>query len=265
VVGAILLVAALVGGSLFLFHLGPGGGDVPKGAQAPAVPPPGSATPAASHLVGPTAGVGRTDHVAVAPATSVAGACRYWKTAATGPDASLPAAADQVPTTPVTMTLRTSYGTLVAELNAAAAPCAVYAMRALADDHYYDGSYCPRETIGSAALVSVLRCGDPTGTGSGSPGFAYAAEHPAAGDFGPGTLAMATTTRPDTNGGQFLISYADPTPDGLKSVVEHYTVIGEITHGLDVLDRLVGKGITSSGHEGPPASEARILSVSLSE
>ena len=266
VVGAALLVALLVTSSLLVIHRVGHGRDSPAGT-------PGSG---GSVSVGPSAGghlaAPGTDATAApkaAPFTppaamTAAGRCRYWATAAVGPAAGLPPTAADVPSAPLTMIVVTNYGTLSAELDAAAAPCAVYALRHLAAARYYEDSSCPRETIGPAALVSVLQCGDPTGTGAGSPGFAYAAEHSAVDDFGPGTLAMAGTSEPDTNGAQFLISYADPTPQGLAAVAAHYTVIGRITGGLDVLDRLVGRGIEGGGSEGPPASGARIESISIS-
>jgi cyclophilin family peptidyl-prolyl cis-trans isomerase len=265
--GALVLALILVMTSLLVFRLvagpddhssGPPGTSTPAGAH-----PPASGGAAAPNSVATTGGKGAT--VPAAAATTVAGRCRYWASAADGPTTGLPRAATSVPTGPATMILRTNYGPLSAELDASAAPCAVYALRHLAGARYYDGSFCPRETIGPDALVSILQCGDPTGTGAGSPGFSYAAEHTATDDFGPGTLAMATTSRPDTNGAQFLISYADPTPEGLAAVAAHYTVIGRITGGLDVLDRLVGMGIDGGGSEGPPASEARIESVTIAE
>ncbi|WP_052711165.1 protein kinase [Pseudofrankia sp. DC12] len=264
-VGALLLVAILVASSLLIFRVVTHGAD---SSGRPGTGPASVTPPASGHAAVPSTAAGTGGKGASAPAaaaTTVAGPCHYWTTAATGPAPGLPPAAARVPTGASTMIVRTNYGTLSAELDAAVAPCAVYALHHLATAGYYDGSFCPRETIAPEAAVSVLQCGDPTGSGAGSPGFAYAAERTAATGFGPGTLAMATTSRPDANGAQFLISYDEPTPAGLAAVAAHYTVIGRITAGLDVLDRLVGAGIEGGGSEGPPASEARIESVTIAE
>ncbi|WP_307874015.1 MULTISPECIES: peptidylprolyl isomerase [unclassified Frankia] len=264
-VGVVLLVAVLAATSLLVFRFVTRGDD---SSGAPGAGPTSVKPPATDRAAVPTTAGGtgaKATTVPASAATTVAGGCRYWATAAAGPAPGLPPSATSVPTGPSTMVIRTNYGTLSAELDAAAAPCAVYALHHLATAGYYDGSFCPRETIGPEAMVSVLQCGDPTGSGAGSPGFAYAAEHTATADFGPGTLAMATTSRPDTNGAQFLISYDDPTPAGLAAVAAHYTVIGRITGGLDVLDHLVGKGVEGGGSEGPPASEARIESITIAE
>ena len=55
----------------------------------------------------------------------------------------------------------------------------------------------------------MLQCGDPTGTGTGGPGYTSPTSSPAGRRTAPGTLAMANTGQPDTNGSQFFLVYGD--------------------------------------------------------
>ena len=77
---------------------------------------------------------------------------------------------------------------------------------ALAKSGYWADSPCHRLTTSG---IYVLQCGDPTGTGTG-PGYAFGVENaPKDGAYPAGTLAMARTSDPNSNGGQFFIVYKD--------------------------------------------------------
>ncbi len=125
--------------------------------------------------------------------------------------------------------LETSKGRLVIDLFADEAPVTVNSFAYLIRHHYYDGIKFHRVIEGFMA-----QGGDPTGTGSGGPGYDFEDEfvgNPHRHD-GKGVLSMANRG-PGTNGSQFFLTFtATPHLDG------RHTVFGRIVEGLDVLDRL---------------------------
>ena len=125
-------------------------------------------------------------------------------------------------------TIRTDLGDNVFELFADKAPTTVNNFVFLARDGYYNGVTFHRVIKGFMA-----QGGDPTGSGSGGPGYRFADEfHPALKHDGPGTLSMANAG-PGTNGSQFFITYRDtPHLDG------KHTVFGRIVEGMDVLEAI---------------------------
>jgi peptidyl-prolyl cis-trans isomerase B (cyclophilin B) len=178
--------------------------------------------------------------------------------------ATMPPAAATVSTKPATMTINTNLGTMVATLDPQKAPCTVHALLHLAQSGYFSNTKCHRETSGPEAGIYVLQCGDPTGTGSGSPGFTYKNENTSGVNYNRGVLAMANAGA-DTNGSQFFINYADPTEEGAQALAGGYTVFGQITQGLDILDKLTGPGVVEGGSDGAPASGAKITSVTITQ
>ncbi len=124
-------------------------------------------------------------------------------------------------------TLHTSHGTVVVELFDDDAPKTVENFRKLAGDGFYDGVIFHR-----VIPDFMIQGGDPTGTGSGGPGYTFEDEfndHPVA----RGALAMANAG-PNTNGSQFFVVTADACPwlDG------KHTVFGRVTDGMDVVDAI---------------------------
>ena len=120
---------------------------------------------------------------------------------------------------------KTERGEIVCELFAADAPLTVENFVNLARAGFYDGVTFHRVIPGFMA-----QGGDPTGTGSGGPGYSFRDEvSPKRRHDGPGVLSMANAG-PNTNGSQFFITFA-PTPhlDG------RHTVFGRVTSGMDVL------------------------------
>ncbi len=160
-------------------------------------------------------------------------------------------------------TVTTNCGDIEFTLDGTKAPQAVAAFNELAKQNYYLNSPCHRLTTGE---LKVLQCGDPTGTGSGDPGFGYAVENaPKDGVYPRGTLAMARTQDPKKGtGGQFFIVYGDstlPDPDG-------YTVFGTVTSGLDIVDKIAAAGVAPGGGsatDGTPAAPISILRVAVTE
>jgi len=125
-------------------------------------------------------------------------------------------------------TFETERGNIIAELFTADAPNTVNNFVFLARDGFYDNSTFHRVLPGFMA-----QGGDPTGTGSGGPGYRFGDEFsPNLRHDGSGVLSMANAG-PNTNGSQFFITYAaTPHLDGLHSV------FGKVTEGLDVLNSL---------------------------
>jgi cyclophilin family peptidyl-prolyl cis-trans isomerase len=125
-------------------------------------------------------------------------------------------------------TLVTAKGNMELELYPKSAPLAVNSFVFLARQGYYDHSTFHRVLEGFMA-----QGGDPTGTGSGGPGYQFANEIDKKLRFdAPGVLGMANAGK-DTNGSQFFITYAAaPWLDG------GYTIFGRLTAGMDVLKAL---------------------------
>ena len=158
-------------------------------------------------------------------------------------------------------TVKTTCGDLTFELDGAKAPQTVASFLNLAKQDYWAPSPCHRVTTEG---IFVLQCGDPTGTGSGGPGYTFGIENaPKDGKYPTGTLAMARTQDPKSNGGQFFITYKEtqlPTTGG------GYTIFGKVTKGLDVVERIAAaKALPPNPTDGTPVSPISILSVDVTE
>jgi peptidyl-prolyl cis-trans isomerase B (cyclophilin B) len=156
-------------------------------------------------------------------------------------------------------TVKTTCGDLVFELDGAKAPQTVASFNNLATTGYWAPSPCHRLTTEG---LYVLQCGDPTGTGQGGPGYTFGIENaPKDGKYPRGVLAMARTTDPNSNGGQFFITYKEtqlPTQGG------GYTIFGKVTKGLDIVDKIAAGGLVTAG-QPTPVHPISILSVSVTE
>ncbi|MCY7343452.1 MAG: peptidylprolyl isomerase [Pseudonocardia sp.] len=149
-----------------------------------------------------------------------------------------PAGADISAEGTVTVTLTTSAGAIPLTLDRALAPCTVNSFLSLAQQAYFDGSPCHRLTTSPG--LQVLQCGDPTGTGTGGPGYTIPDEVFPELTYGRGILAMAKTAAPDSGGSQFFMVYGD------GQLPPEYTAFGSISpEGLQVVD-----AIAAAGHDG---------------
>jgi peptidyl-prolyl cis-trans isomerase B (cyclophilin B) len=144
------------------------------------------------------------------------------------------------PTT-YTATIVTNCGTITVALDGKAAPHTVNSFVFLASKHYFDNTKCHRLTTSG---IFVLQCGDPTGTGTGGPGYQFRDENLKGASYPAGTVAMANAG-PGTNGSQFFFVYAD------TQLSPNYTPFGHITSGLDILKAIAGKGSTPQGDGAP--------------
>lgn len=161
----------------------------------------------------------------------------------------------------VTVTFDTTCGPVVAALDGDAAPQAVGSLVALAGEGYFDSTPCHRLTT---AGIFVLQCGDPTGTGTGGPGYNFGpVENAPADDLYPaGTLAMARVGNDGASmGSQFFIVYDDSTIP--SDAAGGYTVMGSVTSGLDIVQRVAGAGNAPGGEA--PAQSIGIRSVTVQE
>jgi peptidyl-prolyl cis-trans isomerase B (cyclophilin B) len=177
------------------------------------------------------------------------GACTYTSTGDAAKKVD-PPPGDPAPAESLTIT--TNRGDIRATLNTAKAPCTTGSFTSLAQQGYFDGTKCHRLTTDG---IFVLQCGDPTGTGSGGPGYSFADELDGKETYPAGTLAMANAG-PDTNGSQFFIVYAD------TSLPPSYTVFGKIdAAGLAVVTAIAKAGTSDGGPDGAPKQAVTIESV----
>ena len=158
-------------------------------------------------------------------------------------------------------TVKTTCGDITFELDGTKAPQTVASFLNLAKAGYWAPSPCHRVTTEG---IYVLQCGDPTGSGQGGPGYTFGIENaPKDGKYPTGSLAMARTSDPNSNGGQFFITYKEtqlPTDGG------GYTIFGKVTKGLDVVDKIAAnKALPPTTTDGTPVSPISILSVSVTE
>ena len=124
-----------------------------------------------------------------------------------------------------TARIKTERGDIVVELYADRAPLTVENFVNLARSGFYDGTTFHRVIPGFMA-----QGGDPTGTGTGGPGYQFRDEfHPTLRHSGPGILSMANAG-PGTNGSQFFLTFG-PTPH----LDDRHSVFGRVTEGMDVL------------------------------
>jgi peptidyl-prolyl cis-trans isomerase B (cyclophilin B) len=126
-----------------------------------------------------------------------------------------------------TTTIHTNHGAIAIEFHDADAPKTVENFRKLAGEGFYDGVIFHR-----VIPDFMIQGGDPTGTGSGGPGYQFEDEfneHPVV----RGALAMANAG-PNTNGSQFFIV----TADDCSWLNGKHTVFGNVTSGMDVADAI---------------------------
>jgi len=237
---ACLLVAGLGVGGFFLF----GGG--PAHHPAAAAPSRPASTPSASPS--PSAAV---------PVAEPAHTCAYTVSGTASRKVALP------PKHPdfrahYQATIHTNRGNIVINLLNSKATCAVNSFVSLASQKFYNKTSCHRLVTRG---IFVLQCGDPTGTGSGGPGYQFSDENLAGAKYPAGTLSMANSG-PNTNGSQFFLVYKN-TP-GLQP---NYTPFGTIVSGLKIVQNVAKAGsdnaFAAQGGGGHPKEKVVIKSVTI--
>jgi peptidyl-prolyl cis-trans isomerase B (cyclophilin B) len=210
------------------------------------------------------------------PATTTAAAASTAKSTCPTVDVKAPAKPKQFAKAPAktladgktwTWTLKTTCGDIPITLDGAKAPQAVSAMIQLTKDGFFNGTPCHRLT-GETSGIYVLQCGDPTGTGTGGPGYTYGPLENVPSDavYPAGTVAMARGTAEDSQGSQFFLVYKDSTI-GTKGA-PGYSVIGQMSaEGLAVVTKVAkgGDDESNSAGGGKPNSAVSIRTASVKE
>ena len=157
-----------------------------------------------------------------------------------------------------TATIKTEKGDIVITLDPEAAPDAVNNFVFLANDGYYDGSTFFRVVADESGTLRFAQAGDPTGTGSGGPGYELPYEETDIA-FTAGTLAMAKPQGADAanNGSQFFFTLTEE-----PTLEQQYTAFGQITSGLDVIESFEPRDAQTM--QDPPAG-VRIESIEITE
>ncbi|MGI8881473.1 MAG: peptidylprolyl isomerase [Jatrophihabitans sp.] len=180
---------------------------------------------------------------------STTGPCKYKETAAglkSGNlfDVGLPPDPKTTPTATRTATFTTNQGVITVDLDGKNAPCNVQSIVYLIGKKFYDNTACPR-SVNSG--IFVVQCGDPSGTTGGGPTYTVKDESLKTAKYPAGVLAMANSGA-NTNGSQFFFITKDST-SGLGSPGK-YTVIGKITKGLDIVQKIAAGGDDESNQAG---------------
>ena len=145
--------------------------------------------------------------------------------------------------------LHTNHGDITMTFDAENAPQTVNNWLFLARDGFYDGVIFHRVVPGF-----VAQGGDPTGTGTGGPGYKFRDELDGPGGYSRGTVAMANAG-PNTNGSQFFICLDDV---GLPHA---YTIFGKVIDGMDAVDAVAAE--PRSGEK--PINDCVIQSIDVTE
>jgi len=205
-----------------------------------------------------------SDNLGTSPSSSASGApggCSYSPAGTASKQVSgLPKDSD-AKKKDIKVDLATNRGDIQLTLHGKQAPCTTNSLVFLAKQKYFDGTSCHRLTT---AGIFVLQCGDPSGSGSGGPGYQFADENltglGTAGADGSvtyprGTVAMANAGA-GTNGSQFFLVYKD------SKLPPNYTPFGTITKGLDVIDEVAKAGSTPV-NDGKPNTSVTIKTAKV--
>jgi peptidyl-prolyl cis-trans isomerase B (cyclophilin B) len=239
VIGSVAAVVVVLVGVVLFATLGQGT-STPAAAPAPtpdAAPTAAAQTPAAI----PSAAAPLPQRPTALPATVN---CSFPAGGQAARPVKPPAGTNVSARGTVGVTLQTGEGPIGLTLDKALAPCTVDSFVSLATQGYFDNTTCHRIT--TAPGLQVLQCGDPTGAGTGGPGYTIPDEVFPELKYGRGILAMANTGQPNTGGSQFFMIYGD------GELPPQYTAFGSITpEGLQVLDTIAKRGSDGSLEPSP--------------
>jgi peptidylprolyl isomerase len=151
-----------------------------------------------------------------------------------------------------TAVVHTERGDFTIKLRADLAPHHVNSFIFLAKDGYFDNVTFHRVIPGF-----VAQTGDPTGNGNGGPGYTLKAEFTTSVPYTRGVVGMARSTSPDSAGSQWYVTYGNaPNLNGA------YTVFGEVTDGMDVVDCITPRDPSVNANAAPGD---KIISIDITE
>lgn len=195
---------------------------------------------------------------AAANKQAVAAGCKASTTARTNTMSWKSAPAMSIDTAGTyTATVETTAGTFDIKLDAKTAPATVNNFVFLADQGFYNCNTFHRVIPGF-----MDQTGDPTGTGTGGPGYEFANENVPS-KYASGDVAMANSGGTDTNGSQFFIVVpgGGKTLDSDLAGGDKYSLFGTVTSGMDVVEKINKLGGSTS--TGKPKVVERILKVTI--
>lgn len=219
-----------------------------KSASAATTTPSAAATPTATPTPSPSGTPAMVD-----------GKCIYIPSGTAARKVSAPPATPDTSAT-YTATFNTNRGAIVVDLLGSKAPCTVNSFVSLADQKFFNNTPCPR--LSNTEGLYILQCGDPTGTGSGGPGYEFGNENLTGATYPAGTLAMANSGQPDSNGSQFFFVFK------ATDLPPSYTPFGQVVSGLNVLQGVGNRGFgppLNSAGGGAPKESVQFESVTVSK
>jgi peptidyl-prolyl cis-trans isomerase B (cyclophilin B) len=203
-----------------------------------------------------------------APSSGIAGSVSVVPPAGGSPGASTAARGTNCPTSQPppapagqtrVVTIETAKGQFAITLKADLSPIAVGNFAALAACGYYNGIVFHRVATLQDGTPFVIQGGDPTGTGSGGPGYEIQDE-PVTAPYVRGTVAMARTQAPNSVGSQFFIVLDDKDQAVLKSA-NTYQIIGSVTAGMETVDAIYA----AAGGQEQPANPIAMTKVTIGD
>jgi cyclophilin family peptidyl-prolyl cis-trans isomerase len=156
-----------------------------------------------------------------------------------------------------TVTLTTPKGTMVFKIDGSLSPIAAGNFVALASCGFYNGTPFHRTPTLQDGTPFVIQGGDPTGTGTGGPGYTIKDE-PVTTPYKRGTIAMARSSAANSVGSQFFV-VLDDKDGAVLSQANTYQIIGSVTAGMDTADAILA---ASAGVE-LPTNPVRITTATV--
>ena len=214
----------------------------------------GSTAPGSSATTSPSSTVSHTPLPTRKPSAATtraakrtSGPCGYAESATalkngTAVDVGLPPDPKPTPTKDRTAVFATNRGDITVKLTGSTAPCNVQSLVYLIGKKFYDNTACPR-TVNSG--IFVVQCGDPSGTTAGNPSYSVKDENLSKASYPAGSIAMANSGA-NTNGSQFFFI----TKNSTTALGKKYTVVGQVTKGLSILQTVAAGGDDGSNQAG---------------
>ena len=150
-----------------------------------------------------------------------------------------------------TATIETTAGTIKVEFDPKNAPQHVNSFVFLSREGFYNGTIFHRVIPGF-----MIQGGDPTGTGTGGPGYQLKAEFNSV-HHAPGVLSAARSQNPNSAGSQFFIMHGDS-----PHLDHQYSAFGHVTEGMDVVEKIVN---APTGPNDRPNKPTQITSITIEE